>query len=88
MAGDITVEMGISGTSLDINFVGFDNPDNNGRYICHVSSLQIGYSNNVLYIKQNGHTLGVFISVSQINSFNGSPVTSLNDILDTFKTLI
>ena len=89
MATAMTAEVGISGTSIDLNITGFtDNEDWNGRYIVPSSSLQIGLNNGALYIKQNGHTLLVLTSYTQLDSFNGSPVTSLDAILDTWKTLI
>lgn len=88
MATSLTAEIGISGTSMDLVLSGFTIEDNNGRYIVPSSSLQVGLNNGALYIKQNGHTILVLTDYAQLSTINGTPVTSLDMILDVFKALI
>lgn len=89
MAAAILAEASPNVTSLQVTFSGFRNGFD-GVHMMPCAHLYVGYEEDsgVFYLKNGERSMLVLSSSDTIPTFNGSPISSLSDLVAEFKALV
>jgi hypothetical protein len=88
MAGAITAGVSPNISSLLVELSGF--PDSiDGKFMIPTAHLYCGVDNDgTFFIKNGERTVIVMRSISELTTFNGSPISTLSDLVSELYALV
>lgn len=88
MAGSITAGVSPNVSSLLVELSGF--PDSiDGKFMIPTAHLYCGVDNDgTFFIKNGERTVIVMRSISELTTFNGSPISTLSDLVSELYALV